>query len=355
MSTITYTNRPLTDAIARRIGRPGFAAYLNVGEPIKAYDQILPKSLETAGAKINKDVAKAIIGQLLTDINNSMKENGQPVVIGDVLKFNVRSRAGLLTSKSSTIKKSDLRIIASFLKGKEDFEFSLRNTVDGVVVALNSATGVTDGREIDTYAPGENVRLNGKNLVLLEGDYVEVSAQVGDVEFGGRCTVVESAADHIIVTPPRELYAVPAGTDTVWTVHGKGGKPDEGQMDDTQHSTLLAYTGESPLVASVQDGELAPNTVTFGDGTCTIKGAGLMKATTVKFGTIADGRFDKSANGSALAHDGDNTLTCKFASNSSGMTDEELLAASAEGRLYLAALGPNGFSSPLPVKYVVSA
>ena len=37
------------------------------------------------------------------------------------------------------------------------------------------------------------------------------------------------------------------------------------------------------------------------------------------------------------------------------MTDEELLAASAEGRLYLAALGPNGFTQPLPVKYVVAS
>ena len=354
MSTITYTNRPLTEAMARRIGRPGFAAYLNVGEPIKAYDQILPKSLDTAGAKINKDVAKAIINQLLTDINNSMKENGQPVVIGDVLKFNVRSRAGLLTSKSSTIKKSDLRIMASFLKGKENFEFALKNTVDGVVIALYSATGVSDGREVNTFAPGENVRLNGKNLVLLEGDYVDVSAQVGGVEFGGRCAVVESASDHIIVTPPRDLYAIPAGTDAVWTVHGKGGKSDEGQMDEPQHSTSVAYTGDKPLVASVKDGELPINTITFGDGVVTIKGAGLDKATTVKFGTMNGDRFDKAMNGAEIAHAGDNTLTCKFATNATTLTDEELLAASEAGTLFVGALSSSGFANPLPVKYQVA-
>ena len=91
-----------------------------------------------------------------------------------------------------------------------------------------------------------------------------------------------------------------------------------------------------------------------GDGTVTIKGAGLNKAQTVKFGTVNGDRFDKSVNGADLAHDGDNILTCKFSSNTSGLTDEELLAAAEAGMLAIAAIGPSGFANPLPVKYQVA-
>ena len=359
MSKITYTNRPLTDAIAQHIGRSGFAAYLNLGDPIDAYAKILPKSLETCGAKVSKAVAQAIIDQFHMDINNSMKENGQPVKIGDVLKFNVRSRAGILDNKTSTIKKSDLRIVASFLKGKQDYEFDLKNTVEGVTISLYSATGVTDGRAINTFTAGENVRINGKNLTLLEGDYVEVSAMVGDVDFGGRCTVVESAADHIIVTPPESLIAVPAGTEVYWIVHGRGGDPEEGQMTESQKSTRLTYTGTPIIAYFTQEGKDRGEFGIDANAIVTVKGAGFTKPNVInaKFGKLEAGgnSFAYAFNPTAITVLDDNTVTCKVsAAEDPDQTDENLSSDSAAGNIVLRLYTQMTRSNDLVARYVAA-
>ena len=357
MSKVTYTNRPLTDAIAQHIGRAGFAAYLNVGEPIDAYAKILPKSIETCGAKVSKAVAQAIIDQFLTDINNSMKENAQPVKVGDVLKFNVRSRAGILDNKTSTIKTSDLRIVASFLKGKQDYEFDLKNTVEGVTVSLYSATGVTDGRAINTFTAGENVRINGKNLTLLEGDYVEVSAMVGETELGGRCTVVESAVDHIIVTPPTSLICVPDGTEVFWIVHSRGGDPEEGQMTEAQKSTRVAYTG-TPLIAYFsQEGKDRNEFGVDANAVVTVKGAGFTNPNVlnVKLGKLAEGgnTFTYSFTPTNIRVVDANTLTCKLsAAEEPDQTDETLAADSAAGLVVLRLYTQTAKSNDLVARYV---
>ena len=228
------------------------------------------------------------------------------------------------------------------------------NVNSGISVRLSNVTYIGAQQVQNVIKVGEPFAAYGNHMEMIAGDTAKLIYQQGVIKREVMLTCTSSDVSKAEFTFPRELAGLEAGSQLVFEMRSRGGIEAGQTYTNRKTVTLLAYTGDNPLVASVQDGTLEPNTVTFGDATVTIKGAGLMKATTVKFGTIADGRFDKSANGSALAHDGDNTLTCKFASNSSGMTDEELLAASAAGRLYLAALGPNGFSSPLPVKYVAS-
>ena len=238
---------------------------------------------------------------------------------------------------------------------KKRLDANFVNVNGGIGVRLSNVTYLGATKVQNVIKVGEPFAAYGNHMEWIAGDTATLSYQDGALKRTVALTCTSSDVSQAEFTFPRKLAGLEPGTLLTFEMHSRGGVEAGQVYTSRKQVTLLAYTGDKPLVASVKDGELPVNTVTFGDGVVTIKGAGLGKATTVKFGTISGSSFDKSVNGADLTHDGDNILTCKFPTNTSGMTDEELLAASAAGNLYLAALGPNGFTNPLPVKYAVSA
>ena len=336
--------------------RRGYRPVLKTGEPVA--------NLDFAAEVVNEKRLSASpyealhIVQAFAEVGpQKVAEDGRPRCIHGFIKW-VPVGGGSLESpdsawdpKTCTAKIKPLLLTDAIRVMDANFA----NVNGGIGVKLNNVTYIGATKVQNVIKVGETFAAYGNHMEFIAGDTATLSYQDGNRKYEVALTCTTSDVSKAEFAFPQELAGLEPGTQLAFEMHSRGGVEAGQAYVSRKTVTLLAYTGDNPLVASVQDGTLEPNTVTFGDSTVTIKGAGLMKATTVKFGTIADGRFDKSANGSALAHDGDNTLTCKFASNSSGMTDEELLAASAEGRLYLAALGPNGFSSPLPVKYQVAS
>ena len=358
MATVSYTNVPINPAMAERIGRTGFIARLNpTGDTVRAFDKLLKQAIDKCGVKMVPGVAEAVITQLMTDINDHLKETGNSVVLGDVLRFEVRSKAGLLPNKTTSIDKSDLRVVARFLKGKQEFEFSLKNTLDGVMVSVYTVTGATEGREIGTFAPGENVRINGKNLKLLEGDYVEAKATVGDAEIGGRCVIIESASDHILATPPMDIITAPAGTEVRFVVVGRGGDAEEGQQEVTGKALLMTYTG-TPLIAYFQQEGKSKGEFGIDAGAIvTVKGAGFTKPNVInaKFGKLEAGgnSFAYAFNPTAITVLDDNTVTCKVsAAEDPDQTDENLSSDSAAGNIVLRLYTQMTRSNDLVARYV---
>ena len=358
MATVSYTNVPLSPAMAERIGRTGFVARLNpTGDTIQAYEKLLEKSIDKCGVKMVRGVAEAVITQLMTDINNELKESGNSVVLGDVLRFEVRSKAGLLPNKTTNINKDDLRVVARFLKGKQEFEFALKNTLDGIAVSVYTVTGATEGREVGTFMAGENVRINGKNLKLLEGDFVEAKATVGETEIGGRCVIVESAADHIVVTPPTDIATVPADTEVRFIVTSRGGDEEEGQQEVSGKAKILAYSG-NPIIAYFEQAGKERNE--FGvdaNAIVTIKGAGFTRPNIIsaKFGKLEAGgnSFAYAFNPTAITVIDANTVTCKVsAAEDPDQTDEQLSADSAAGLIVLRAFTQMTKSNDLVARYV---
>ena len=337
MSTITYSNRPLNAKFAERIGKTGYVAYLNTGETIDAYQKILAKSIAKCGVTMTVGIAREVISQFLADINDSIKENGCPHQVGDVVRFDVRQRSGLLPAAASRISKSDLRIAASFLKGKPDFEFDLRNIVDGIDIQLYTATGVSQGRDVNTFVAGENVRLNGKNVIIGEGDFVEVAATVNGTDYSARCTVVESDRDYIIVTPPAAVGAFPAGTVVTFIANTKGGDPDGGVQTVSQKATLAAYDGTIPLIMAFNQGDLEEGTFHCNASEwVTLKGAGFrsLNIQSLKVGHRSGNTYDKQINATEVSIVDDNTMRFKLPTNTSTMTDEELREADLSVTLY---------------------
>ena len=335
--------------------RRGYRPVLKTGEPVA--------NLDFAAEVVNEKRLSASpyealhIVQAFAEVGpQKVAEDGRPRCIHGFIKW-VPVGGGSLESpdsawdpKTCTAKIKPLLLTDAIRVMDANFA----NVNSGIGVKLNNVTYIGATKVQNVIKAGEPFAAYGNHMEFIAGDTAKLSYQDGNRKYEVALDCTTSDVSKAEFAFPQELAGLEPGTQLVFEMHSRGGVEAGQAYVSRKQVTLLAYTGDNPLVASVQDGTLEPNTLTFGDSTVTIKGAGLMKATTVKFGTIADGRFDKSANGSALAHDGDNTLTCKFATNSSGMTDEELLAASAAGNLYLAALGPNGFSSPLPVKYVVA-
>ena len=357
MATITYSNTPLNAVMSERIGRTGFVARLNTGDSIKGYDKLLAKSIDKCGIKMVKGVAEAVIDQFMMDINDHIKETGSAVTLGDTLRFELRQGAGLLPNKSTNITKDDLRVVARFLKGKQSFEFSLKNMVDGVQITVNTVTGVTEGREVGYFMAGENVRINGKNLKLLEGDFVEAKATVGETEIGGRCVIVESAADHIVVTPPTDIATVPADTEVRFIVTSRGGDEEEGQQEVSGKAKILAYSG-NPIIAYFEQAGKERNE--FGvdaNAIVTIKGAGFTRPNIIsaKFGKLEAGgnSFAYAFNPTAITVIDANTVTCKVsAAEDPDQTDETLSQDSAAGLIVLRAFTQMTRSNDLVARYV---
>ena len=337
-------------------GKSGYRPQLELGDAISAGDF----AEEVVNAKrLSASAYEALhIVQAFAEVGpQKVAEDGRPRCIPGFIKWVPRGGGSLESPDSPWDPKTCTAKIKPVLltDAIKRLDANFVNINGGIGVRLSNVTYLGATKVQNVIKVGEPFAAYGNHMEFIPGDTATLSYQDGNRKYEVALTCTTSDVSKAEFAFPQELAGLEPGTLLTFEMHSRGGIEAGQVYVSRKQVTLLAYTGDNPLVASVQDGELEPNTVTFGDGTCTIKGAGLMKATTVKFGTIADGRFDKSANGSALAHDGDGTLTCKFPTNTSGMTDEELLAASAEGRLYLAALGPNGFTNPLPVKYVVAS
>ena len=338
MATLKYANEPISEAFIRKSGLPAGAMSARVKmdeDPVDAIEEILPATISEVGIKIDENAAAALIVAFFKNGINYMCREARNIRIGDFLNFFFSTKgSGVKLAKSDRIEKKDVGIAVHLLKGSFDYKFKLRNLIDGIEIVLHSVTGITEGRSYNTFAAGENVRINGENLRLLEGDSVE--AKVGEESYG-LCTVVESAVDHIIVTPPASLGALPAGTKVEFYVTARGGDPKEGQQTKHHESTVAAYDGTVPLITAFNQGDLEEGTFHCSASEwVTLKGAGFrsLNIQSLKVGHRSGNTYDKQINATEVSIVDDNTMRFKLSTNTSTMTDEELREADLSVTLY---------------------
>ena len=334
MALKKYRMIPINDGFARKTGVSGFYGKIVNIDTIDAYKKILPGSIDKCGVKLTKGVAETLIDQFLLDCNDEFKETGDNIKIGDVMMLKIATKGGLKAAKTDRITKEDLRMVAQALQGRQTFAFDIQNEVDGIIIRTYTATGVTQGRDVDTFTAGENVRINGKNLLLLEGDFVELF--VGETSLG-LCTVVESDTDHIIVTPPAMAGAMSAGTQVDFAIASRGGDPNEARQVTKQKATLAAYDGTVPLIMAFNQGDLEEGTFHCNaDEWVTLKGAGFrsLNIQSLKVGHRSGNTYDKQINATEVSIVDDNTMRFKLPTNTSTMTDEELREADLSVTLY---------------------
>ena len=358
MATLKYANEPISEAFIRKSGLPPGAMTARVKmdeEPVDTLEEILPDTISEVGVKIDQNAAGALITAFFRKCIEYMCREARNTRIGDFLSLYFSTRgSGVKLSKSDRIDKKDVGIGVHLLKGSFDYKFKLKNLVDGIEIALHSATGVTEGRTYKTFAAGENVRINGENLKLLEGDKVELYL---DDELVGECTQVESAVDHIIVTPPAVAAAIPAGTKVEFRVTSRGGDPSESLQTKRTEATVAAYSG-NPIIAYFEQAGKERNE--FGvdaNAIVTIKGAGFTRPNIIsaKFGKLEAGgnSFAYAFNPTAITVIDANTVTCKVsAAEDPDQTDETLAADSAAGLIVLRAFTQMTRSNDLVAHYV---
>ena len=284
-------------------------------------------------------------------------EDGRSRIVTGFIEFCLRLKGGMESPDAQWDRAKNKCLVTAKLRWeavREVTDLSLTNVNSGISVRLNNVTYLGAQQVQNVIKVGEPFAAYGNHMEMITGDTAKISYMDGVIKREVTLTCTSSDVSKAEFTFPRELAGLEPGTLLTFEMRSRGGI-EAGQVYTNRKTvTLLAYTGERPLIASVKDGDLPANTITFGDGLVTIKGAGLDKATTVKFGTMNGDRFDKAMNGAEIAHAGDNTLTCKFATNATTLTDEELVAASEAGTLFVGAISSSGFANPLPVKYRVA-
>ena len=357
MSTKKYRMIPINDGFARKTGITGYYGKMIGIETVEAYENILPGSIDQCGVKMTPDIAKAVIDRFLLDCNNHLKKTSDSVKIGDVMMLKVATKGGAKAAKTDRLDKDDLRMVAVALQGKQTFDFDIQNEVEGVTIKIGSITGVTPGRAFDTFMAGENVRINGMNLTMLEGDYVEVSAMVNGEEVKGRCEILESSADSILVTPHADIATVPGGTEVSFIVHGKGGDAEESQQTISRKCKIVAYSGNPIIAYFSQEGKARNEFGVDADAIVTIKGAGFTRPNIIsaKFGKLEAGgnSFAYAFNPTAITVIDANTVTCKVsAAEDPDQTDEQLSQDSAAGLIVLRAFTQMTKSNDLVAHYV---
>ena len=358
MATLKYANEPISEAFIRKSGLPPGAMTARVKmdeEPVDTLAEILPDTISEVGVKIDQNAAGALITAFFRKCIDYMCREARNTRIGDFLSLYFSTRgSGVKLAKSDRIDKKDVCIGVHLLKGSFDYKFKLKNLVEGIEIALHSATGVTEGRTYKTFAAGENVRINGENLVLLEGDKVEL--YLGD-ELVGECAQVESAVDHIIVTPPAAAAAIPAGSKVEFCVTSRGGDPTEGQQTKRTEATVAAYAGTPVIAYFSQEGKDRNEFGVDANAVVTVKGAGFTNPNVlnVKLGKLAEGgnTFTYSFTPTNIRVVDANTLTCKLsAAEEPDQTDEQLAADSAAGLIVLRLYTQTAKSNDLVARYV---
>ena len=214
------------------------AQFVSDGYSVDARAEILPGIIRSNGIQVGEGAAWELIESFLKECAKRAASTGETVTVGSLITFGLAIR-GWFANKDSKASKENVRVTANLLGDlRPTVAFSMSNDIDGLTLTLY--TVMSDGCQIGHVRQGAAFRINGKHLMLVEGDKVTASAKNAEGEtIEAECTVLDSADDHIDATLAAAFNDKAfANREIVFKVEGRCGDPTAGTQTKTIAATL---------------------------------------------------------------------------------------------------------------------
>ena len=254
----------------------GFSAqFIGDGYSVDARTEILPSVITASGVQVGEGTAWELVTAFLKACAQRAANTGETVNVGSLVTFGLAIK-GWYSNKDSKTAKDSVRVTATLLGDlKPTVAFSMSNALEGATLVL--VTVMSDGCALGHVRQGAAFRINGKELVMLEGDTVTATLKTeGGETVTALCPITGSASDHIDATLPAVFSdAAFAGREVRFTVRGRCGDPEACVQEKDISAVLDA--AETPPVPS------NPPRITSGhseshadDGKCYADGSGFV-------------------------------------------------------------------------------
>ena len=254
----------------------GFSAqFIGDGYSVDARTEILPSVITASGVQVGEGTAWELVTAFLKACAQRAANTGETVNVGSLVTFGLAIK-GWYSNKDSKAAKDSVRVTATLLGDlKPTVAFSMSNALEGATLVL--VTVMSDGCALGHVRQGAAFRINGKELVMLEGETVTATLKTeGGETVTALCPITGSASDHIDATLPAVFSdAAFAGREVRFTVRGRCGDPEACVQEKDISAVLDA--AETPPVPS------NPPRITSGhseshadDGKCYADGSGFV-------------------------------------------------------------------------------
>ena len=251
------------------------AQFVGDGYTVDARTDILPSVITASGVQVGEGTAWELVTAFLKACAQRAANTGETVNVGSLVTFGLAIK-GWYSNKDSKAAKDSVRVTATLLGDlKPTVAFSMSNALEGATLVL--VTVMSDGCALGHVRQGAAFRINGKELVMLEGDTVTATLKTeGGETVTALCPITGSASDHIDATLPAVFSdAAFAGREVRFTVRGRCGDPEACVQEKDISAVLDA--AETPPVPS------NPPSITSGhseshadDGKCYADGSGFV-------------------------------------------------------------------------------
>ena len=254
----------------------GFSAqFIGDGYSVDARTEILPSVITASGVQVGEGTAWELVTAFLKACAQRAANTGETVNVGSLVTFGLAIK-GWYSNKDSKAAKDSVRVTATLLGDlKPTVAFSMSNALEGATLVL--VTVMSDGCALGHVRQGAAFRINGKELVMLEGDTVTATLKTeGGETVTALCPITGSASDHIDATLPAVFSdAAFAGREVRFTVRGRCGDP-EACVQEKDISAVLDAAETPPVPVN-------PPHITSGhseshadDGKCYADGSGFV-------------------------------------------------------------------------------
>ena len=227
----------------------GFSAqFIGDGYSVDARTEILPSVITASGVQVGEGTAWELVTAFLKACAQRAANTGETVNVGSLVTFGLAIK-GWYSNKDSKAAKDSVRVTATLLGDlKPTVAFSMSNALEGATLVL--VTVMSDGCALGHVRQGAAFRINGKELVMLEGDTVTATLKTeGGETVTALCPITGSASDHIDATLPAVFSdAAFAGREVRFTVRGRCGDPEACVQEKDISAVLDA--AETPPVPS---------------------------------------------------------------------------------------------------------
>ena len=197
----------------------GFSAqFIGDGYSVDARTEILPSVITASGVQVGEGTAWELVTAFLKACAQRAANTGETVNVGSLVTFGLAIK-GWYSNKDSKAAKDSVRVTATLLGDlKPTVAFSMSNALEGATLVL--VTVMSDGCALGHVRQGAAFRINGKELVMLEGDTVTATLKTeGGETVTALCPISGSASDHIDATLPAVFSdAAFAGREVRFTV-----------------------------------------------------------------------------------------------------------------------------------------
>lgn len=254
----------------------GFSAqFIGDGYSVDARTEILPSVITASGVQVGEGTAWELVTAFLKACAQRAANTGETVNVGSLVTFGLAIK-GWYSNKDSKAAKDSVRVTATLLGDlKPTVAFSMSNALEGATLVL--VTVMSDGCALGHVRQGAAFRINGKELVMLEGDTVTATLKTeGGETVTALCPITGSASDHIDATLPAVFSdAAFAGREVRFTVRGRCGDPEACVQEKDISAVLDA--AETPPVPSNPPRIVSGHSESHADdGKCYADGSGFV-------------------------------------------------------------------------------